>query len=286
MPPRSDHYRFEQVGESAWAAVATDAGAAVGNAGIAGLDEGSLVVDCGYTPAAARDLRAAAEELAGPVQRLVVTHADFDHYGGAQVFADVPIVASERTRGAIIENGPGRISELRETMDGYLAELEERDAPGWEREQGRAIAAEVPALELAPPSETFAGELELDGALVIDCGTAHTTSDAVVWLPARRVLFAADLIGVGSHLNLTRGDPRNWLDILDRLDALGPERVVPGHGPPAGPEAIATAREYIRTVLALAADPGEHELPPAFEDWQFAEGFQANIDALRPREAA
>ncbi len=105
MAPQSDHYRFDQVGESAWAAIATDAGA-----------------------------------------------ADFDHYGGAQVLADVPIVASERTRAAIVEDGPGRISELRETMDAYLAELEERDAPDWERRQGRAIAAEVPGLELAPPT--------------------------------------------------------------------------------------------------------------------------------------
>lgn len=286
MAPRSDHYRFEQVGDSAWAAIATDAGAAVGNAGIAGLSAGSLVVDCGYTPAAARDLRAAAEELAGPVERLVVTHADFDHYGGAQVFADVPIVASERTRAAIVENGPGRISELRETMDAYLAELDERNAPEWEREQGRAIAAEVPGLELAPPTETFAGELELGAARLIECGTGHTASDAVVWLPGEKVLFAADLIGVDNHLNLTRGDPRNWLAILDRLDALRPDCAVPGHGPPAGPEAIATAREYIRTVLELAAEPGEHEMPPAFESWGFAEGFRQNIDALRAKEAA
>jgi hypothetical protein len=35
MAPPSDHYRFEQVGDSAWAAIATEAGAAVGNAGIA-----------------------------------------------------------------------------------------------------------------------------------------------------------------------------------------------------------------------------------------------------------
>lgn len=286
MALQSDHYRFDQVGRSAWAAIATDAGAAVGNAGIAGLGEGSLVVDCGYTSAAARDLRAAAEELAGPIERLVVTHADFDHYGGAQVFSDVPIVASERTSAAIVENGPGRISELRETMNAYLAELDKRNAPEWEREQGRAIAAEVPGLDLAPPTETFAGELELGTARVIDCGTGHTASDAVVWLPDQKVLFTADLIGVDNHLNLTRGDPRNWLAILDRLEALRPDRIVPGHGPPAGPEAIASAREYIGTLLELAADPGEHELPPAYEGWGFAEGFGQNIDALRRREAA
>ena len=278
---QSDHFRFEQVVAGAWAAIAVDSGAAVGNAGFADLGGRSLVVDCGYTPTAARDLRAAAEELAGPVERLVVTHAHFDHYGGAAAFADVPIVATAHTRTEIGESGPGRIAHLRETMDTYLAELEERGAPEWELEQGRRIAADVPSLKLAPPTETVAGELDLGGALVLECGAGHTPSDAVVWLPGERVLFAADLLGVHSHLNLAHGDPRNWLSILDRLEALEPEHVVPGHGPQAGPEAIATARDYIETLLALAAEPGEHELPPAYANWAFAEGFQQNIDALR-----
>jgi cyclase len=280
----SDHYRFEQLTLHAWAAVAVDVGAGVGNAGIADLGGRSLVVDCGFTPGAARDLRTAAEQLAGSVERLFVTHADFDHYGGAQAFADVPILAAETTAATIGEVGPGRVAEMKEQMETYLAELEEQDAPEWEREQGRRIVAEVPGLELAPPTETFTGELELGGAIAIECGAAHTASDSVVWVPGERVLFAGDLVGVGSHLNLTRGHPPgNWLAILDRLLALEPEHVVPGHGPPAGPEALTTVRRYIETVVELAATPGDHELPADYADWAFAEGFGQNIEALRAR---
>ncbi len=279
----SDHYRFEQVAPHAWAAVASDAGAAVGNAGFARLGDRALVVDCGFTPAAGRDLRAAAEELAGPVECLVITHADFDHYGGAQAFADVPIVAAEETAATIAAAGPGRLAELRAEMATYLAELDEQDAPEWEKEQGRRIVAEIPGLVLTLPTETFSGEDSLEGARAIECGTAHTASDSVVWLPHKRVLFAGDLIGVDSHLNLTRGDPQSWLRILDRLEALEPGCVVPGHGPPAGPEAIATARRYIETLLELAATPGDHELPAEYASWSFPDGFQGNIDALRAR---
>ena len=281
MAQRSDHFRFEQVADRAWAANAIDRGAAVGNAFFADLGGRSLVADCGYTPAAAHDLRAAAEQLAGPVERLVITHAHFDHYAGAQAFADVPIMATERTRAEIIANGPGRIASLQAEFEAYLAELEEQDAPDWEREQGRAIAAEIPGLTLTPPTETFSGELDLGAAQVIDCGTGHSPSDSVVWILADRVLFAADLIGVRTHPNLAHGDPQNWLRILDRLDALEPERVVPGHGPPAGPDAIATVREYIETLLALAAETGDHELPAAFAGWSFEDGFRQNIEALR-----
>ncbi len=283
MAPQSDHYWFEQVSDHAWAAVAVDSGGGVGNAGFVDVGGRSLVVDCGFTPAAARDLRAAAEEFVGPVEVLVVSHAHFDHYGGAQTFADIPIVSTERTRAEIVESGPARVEELRDWSGSYLAELEERGAPEWEREQGRHVAAELPGLTVTPPTGTFAAEVDLGAARVIECGAGHTPSDAVVWLPDERVLFAADLIGVDSHLNLAHSDPENWLRILDRLEALGPDHVVPGHGLPAGAGAIATAREYIETVLELAARPGEHELPPQYASWTFAEGFRQNIEALRAR---
>jgi cyclase len=280
----SDHYRFERLAPHAWAAVALDAGAGVGNVGIADLGGRALVVDCGYTPVAAQDVRTAAERLAGRVERLFITHGDFDHYGGSQVFADVPILATETTAAAISEAGPKRIADLKEEMKTYLDELDQQDAPEWEKEQGRRIVAEVPGLVLTPPTETFTGTRELGGATAIECGAAHTASDSVVWLPGDRVLFAGDLVGVGSHLNITRGHPpETWLAIVDRLAALEPEHVVPGHGPPAGPEALATVRGYIETVVELAAAPGDHEMPAEYADWAFAEGFQQNIDALRAR---
>lgn len=280
---RSDHYRFEQVADGAWAALATDSGGGVGNAGFADLGGRSLVVDCGFTPGAARDLRAAAEELAGPIDRLVVTHPHFDHYGGAQAFADVPIIATESTRAEISTTGPGRVAELREGSAAYLAELDKRGAPEWEREQGRRVAAELPDLIVTPPSETFAWELDLGAARVVDCGLGHSPSDSIVWVDEPRVLFAGDLVGVDSHPNLAHGDPENWLTILDRLAAFGPAHVIAGHGPPAGPEAIATVREYVETLLRLAAEPGEHEPPPQYASWAFPEGFRQNIAALRAR---
>jgi glyoxylase-like metal-dependent hydrolase (beta-lactamase superfamily II) len=285
-PSSAGHFEVEQVSGRVWAAIATPAGGAVGNAAFVDLGGRSLVVDAGYTPTAARELRAAAERLAGPVERLVITHADFDHYGGAQAFADVPILASERTRATIGEIGPTRIEELAARVEAYLAELEERNAPEWEREQGRVIAAEIPGLELTVPSERFEGEVDLEGVRVLDCGAGHTDSDSVVWVPGDGVLVAADLLGVGSHLNLTRGDPENWLRSLDRFDALQPERVVPGHGSVAGPEAIAVARRYIETLLRLADEPGEQAMPLEYESWEFGDGFQRNLEALRARQPA
>jgi cyclase len=279
----SDHYRFKQIADGVWAALATDSGAGVSNALIAGLGGRSIIVDAGFTPGAARDLRTAAEALAGPVERLVITHGDFDHYGGTAAFADLPILATEPTRTAIADNGPGRIAGLEAEMGSYLAELEETDAPEWEREQARRIAAQLP-FELALPTEIYECERDLGAALVIECGAAHTASDAVVWLPGPRVLFAGDLVTVGNHLNLTRGHPpENWLRALDRMEELGPEHVLGGHGPAAGPKAIGDYRGYVESVLALAAEQGDHKVPSAYADWQYPELFAQNIAALRAR---
>ena len=75
-------------------------------------------------------------------------------------------------------------------MDSYLAELDERDAPGGERTQTHAIAAEVPSTKADPAHANLHRRSDLGAALVIECGAGHAASDAVVWLPGQRVLFA------------------------------------------------------------------------------------------------
>jgi glyoxylase-like metal-dependent hydrolase (beta-lactamase superfamily II) len=230
-------------------------------------------------PSAGRELR----DHAGSIERLFITHADFDHYGGAQAFADLPILAAEQTAQTIREVGPGRVSGMKEQIDEHIRELEEK-GPEADLAQARLIALEVPTLELAPPTETFTGERDLGGPIAIELGAAHTACDSIVWFAEERVLFAGDLIGVGAHLNLTRGfPPENWLAFLDRMEELEPEHVVPGHGPPAGPESIAACRDYIETLLDLAPRPGDHEIPIRFDGWLYPEGFAADIEALRTR---
>ena len=120
----------------------------------------------------------------------MITHADFDHYGGAQAFADVPILAAERTAATIAEAGRERVAGMQEEMDGYLAELEEQDAPEPERRAGRPDRRRGPGPELAPPTETFTGERDLGGRSAIDVRAAHTASDASSGSPAPRVLLA------------------------------------------------------------------------------------------------
>jgi glyoxylase-like metal-dependent hydrolase (beta-lactamase superfamily II) len=92
-----EHFRFEQVADDAWAAIALPDAGAVGNAGFIRLGDSTIVFDTFLTTTAGDDLRLAAEVVA-PVAYAVNSHWHPDHVGGNKSFDDVAIIATERTR--------------------------------------------------------------------------------------------------------------------------------------------------------------------------------------------
>jgi cyclase len=104
---------------------------------------------------------------------------------------------------------------------------------------------------------------------VLTYGGGPTLSDAVLWLEQERVLFAADLVVVGTHPWVGDGDIDAWPGILERMADLQPEKIVPGHGPIAGPEAIALMLEYLEALRqAASGDPNPFPQLPSPEMWE------------------
>jgi cyclase len=97
----------------------------------------------------------------------------------------------------------------------------------------------------------------------------------VLWLPEERIVYAADLVFVDSQPWAGDGDPRHWLTILDRIAELGPETVVPGHGPVAGAGALGPMREYLE---ALA--DGRETMPESFAALEYQGMWERNRAAL------
>src|SRR5436190_20168103 len=84
-----------KVADGVYAAVAKPGGLASGNAGFVVGDDGVVVVDTFFTPAAADELIAEIGKVTPQRIRFAVnTHYHLDHTGGNQVFAGrgVPIV--------------------------------------------------------------------------------------------------------------------------------------------------------------------------------------------------
>jgi len=218
--------RLEEVSDGVFAYVQLDGGWGLNNAGfIAGRESGTAIDTC-FTEKRSRAFREAIRSIsAAPVRTLVNTHHHGDHTHGNFVFQpEATIVGHERCREEVIATGHGTKALF----------------PGVE--WGEIVIA-PPSVTFAQRLDVWAGELKVE---LIYVGPAHTTNDIVAWLPERRALFAGDLIFNGGTPFVMMGSVAGSLEALEALRGLGAERIVPGHGPVCGPEAIDGVEAYLR----------------------------------------
>lgn len=87
------------------------------------------------------------------------------------------------------------------------------------------------------PDITFEHELELDlGNLKIKLthlGASHSPDDIQLWIPSKKLLISGDtafnerLLPVFEHTNIGE-----WIKTWDKIEALAPQIIIPGHGKP------------------------------------------------------
>ncbi len=248
--------------------------------------DGVLVFDSNGTPAAAAAVLAEIRTLTDrPVRYLVHSHWHWDHWDGAQVykdaFPDVKIVAHEKTRemmmGPALEfNRPG----LEHGLPGYIKALEAKRAA--------ATTSGSPAADLARltqridmarffldqktsvrhtfPTTTFTDRMDITlgerQLQVLNYGRAVTPGDTFLYLPAERVLITGDLLVNPISFALSCY-PTEWLQVLERLDALDATVIVPGHGEPLRDKALLRAtRDVFRVLLARGREAKAKGLDP------------------------
>lgn len=305
--PTSPHFRLEQLADGVFAALAIEAdGAAVGNAGIIDLGDRTLIFDTFMTPKAAQELRDAAEQLTGRTGAVVVvSHYHADHTRGIQVFAaDAPAVIATTMTRSLIAKREARQLELDRNSASLLATLETQIAAEQDETQRSLVSIRLATLhnvlesldDLEPidqrlPSVTFDERLSLHGSrrsvVVMTYGGGHTDSDAFVVLPEERIGFLGDLLTVGTHAWMGHGHPEQWLRILDRIEALELDILVPGHGTVSTPEQFDVVRRYFADVERLARAVVEtggsaqaaaaSAVPRAYRAWVAPEIFTANM---------
>ncbi len=303
--PQSKHFQLELLAEDVWAAIANDGGAAWGNAGIVDLGERVIVFDSMWTPQAARDLRAAAEQLAGkPIAYVINSHCHTDHVMGNQVFgATTDIITTKRTQELIVSNCRETLAWWRASGVAHIAaqerELEQQQDEGQRQRLGlklqreRQFVAALPEMQLRVPNLTFDSWMIFQSrraAEAISFGMGHTESDVFLYLPAARIVFVGDLLSVGNPPSMSSGDPQRWIAALDQIEALGPQVVVPGHGPVATAAEFDLLRQYISTLIAMAdtvvgaggsaEDAAAQPIPMPFDNWNYPDIYADNMRFL------
>ncbi|HET6862447.1 MAG TPA: MBL fold metallo-hydrolase, partial [Pyrinomonadaceae bacterium] len=94
-----DDFKLTPVANGIFAATALPGGLASGNAGFVVGDDGVLIIDTFFTPAAVEELIDAINtQTKQPIKYVVNTHYHLDHTGGNQVFVarGIPILAHDK----------------------------------------------------------------------------------------------------------------------------------------------------------------------------------------------
>ena len=246
------------------------------NAGAVTGEDGTLIVDtCATEARTRRFLDAVHAATAGaPVRFAVNTHEHGDHtYGNSLLPDGVALIGHEVMREHLL-------------VDPFI----EGCAPAWAPlPEWGAVTRRVPTIVTRTDLTVHSGSRRID--LLHPGHAAHTEGDLVAWLPDERVLFTGDLLFVGLTPLVFAGSVEGAMRSLEWIAGLGPEVVVPGHGPmataPDLPAVLADHERYYRFVLDLAAWGRGQGLSPlevagvadlgGFADWPDAERIVLNL---------
>jgi cyclase len=238
------------------------------NAGAVDTPHGLLAIDAQQYPRLARQFRNALQATTGkPIRALINTHCHLDHTAGNIVFADVPILAHDRTLAAMHANlGPKGGAHW--TISDYATKIkmlfgqnlfdlvpEADPAQAWFRQ--RIGLPDYDTMTIAPPTETFADQFTFhlpDDTMHLNYwGPAHCDGDIVVRLVKRKVVFLGDLLFHGRFPWLGDCDLSGLIDRLARVLTLDVEVVIPGHGMPTDLAQVARFRDML-VALRAAVD--------------------------------
>ncbi|MBP1624117.1 MAG: fold metallo-hydrolase [Acidobacteria bacterium] len=140
-----------------------------------------------------------------PLTKIILTHSDADHVNGLPGFPQgIEIISSLQAKNEMAE---------------------------------AAKAPNSQALQAYLPTRTFTDnmtiELGTERIQLLYFGPAHTSGDAVVFFPARKLAFVGDLVFIGRDPLIHRQKGGNSTGVTKTLKALidlDADRYVPGHG--------------------------------------------------------
>ena len=305
--PKSKHFQLQRLADGVYAAVASERGYAICNAGIIDTGDRTIVFDTFISPEATKDLLRAAKRLTPQSNiRVVNSHYHNDHIRGNQVFPpDVDILSTATTFEGIAHKEPEEIKWEKENLPKAIVDTKSKLRMEKDPKRRHDLALSIvyyeaimkshPKLKTRLPNITFEGSLTIHGTrrqVELLTLAGHTASDLVLYLPDEKIAFMSDLLFVNNHPYLAGCSPKRWRKSLREIGKLGVQTLVPGHGPVGSPSDLSLLDQYIQTLESIARNmvkigksPEEVRLqpiPPPFDNWClfFEDIFVMNLGFL------
>jgi glyoxylase-like metal-dependent hydrolase (beta-lactamase superfamily II) len=232
---------FVRLSEHAWAYTAEGDP----NSGVIVGDDGVMVIDTQATPGMAEDvIRRIREVTDKPVKYVLLTHYHAVRVLGASAYKAQEIIASQATLEMIRERGAQDMASEIGRFPRLFRAVETIPGLTW------------PTVTFERQMTLWMGKLEVQ---IIHVGAGHTRGDTIAWLPSEKVLFSGDLVEFNAGIYAGDAQLEEWPATLDKLRALGPEKLVPGRGPalvtPAECEqGIAFTQDFVRALYACGKE--------------------------------
>lgn len=305
-PKAEDDFQLIKVADGVYAAIAKPGGLASGNAGFVIGDEGVLIFDTFYTPAALEELIGEIQALTKlPIKFAVNSHYHLDHTGGNQVLVarGVPIIAHDNvlkwqtTKNKRFLPAPEDLQKRRADAAKQLSETPEdkKDERTRLERQIRRFDAMM-TIKLTNPGVTFgAGTVHLylgKREVVLSTLPGHTGGDVFAYVPDANVVFTGDLGWSKTLPNLVDATVDDWIPTLDKILTQYPTaKFVPGHGSVAEAADIRDFREYLDDLRArvkqgiadgLTIDQAKQQLklPEKYKTFAFQNFVTPNVEDM------
>lgn len=238
-----------------------------------------------------------AERFDSEVRYVLYTHHHWDHASGGAPFADTAIYVGHENMATALEwslpgnyqaadlDGNGTL-ELSEISGGLANDFDNKDSNG----DGSLTGAEVNQDIVAPTiaySKKFVVKLGDSEVQMIYSGSNHSEDGSLIYFPAEKALFNADLINIKRLPFGLRGkETTPWKASIDVALSLDANIILPGHGVIGNRQDLMDFRQYfddLREAVGPLAHTGmsieeiiETNTMDAYKDWQL-------YDVMTPR---
>ncbi|WP_211474486.1 MBL fold metallo-hydrolase [Collimonas humicola] len=198
----------------------------------------AIVVDAQFDRASAEQLLKKVQDSGKKLTTIYISHGDPDYYFGLEVlkaaYPDARIVAPAPV-----------VAHIKATMEGKLA--------FW----GPKLGAKAPK-QLIVPEALEGNTLTLEGRKLEVIGLDGASPDrSFVWIPSLKAVVGGVLVVGNEHVwtadTQTLASRQQWIKMLDKISALHPKVVVPGHfsaGAPQSIESVRFTKDYLKTYEA------------------------------------